>query len=282
MSSSVSSRDCRNTLDRQRCAFRFPSLKVLVESAQSKRGTGTLEARWATCCRQAREWQRTAHWLIATSGSVAVMISAVRTRQQLSGIRVAMTCGIAQRIQGSTRPMHSQLIWVDYAILCVIAVSALLSVFRGFVREAISLASWIGAVMISVAFSDRVAELLAGQISVPSVRIVLAFLALFVATLFAGGVVASLVGKLVDKTGLSATDRAVGMVFGIVRGIAIVAVLVLLAGLTPLPQDPWWDQSLFVPHFVELATMLRDLIPEPYAGNFCSQTDLIEGSDEPQ
>jgi len=124
------------------------------------------------------------------------------------------------------------------------------------------------AVIVAVAFMDNVAGLLVPHVSVPSVRLTLAFLGLFVTTLFAGGLVSSLLGKLIDTTGLSGTDRAAGMVFGILRGIGIVAVLVLLAGLTPLPNDPWWSTSLFIPRFVELATLMRDLIPQPYAGYF--------------
>jgi len=164
--------------------------------------------------------------------------------------------------------MQSQLIWVDYGILSVIAVSALLSVFRGFVREAISLASWIVSIIVAIAFTDDIAELLGPYLSVPSVRLIVAFFGLFVITLFVGGLVSSLMGKLIDKTGLSGTDRAAGMLFGIVRGVGIVAVLVLLAGLTPLPNDPWWNASLFIPRFVELAIWLRDMIPQPYAQYF--------------
>jgi len=164
--------------------------------------------------------------------------------------------------------MQTQLIWVDYGILAVIAISAVLSVFRGFMREAISLLTWIVAAVVAVMFMDEVASLLATMVSVPSVRLSLAFIGLFVATLFAGGIAGNLVGKLIDTTGLSGTDRAAGMVFGILRGVGIVAILVLLAGLTPLPDDPWWSASLFIPRFVELATLLHDLIPQPYADYF--------------
>ena len=60
---------------------------------------------------------------------------------------------------------------------------------------------------------------------------------------------------------MSGTDRSLGIVFGVIRGIVIAALLVLMAGLTPLPRDPWWRQSVFLPHFVELAHQLRAYLP---------------------
>jgi len=91
---------------------------------------------------------------------------------------------------------------------------------------------------------------------------------LFLATLFAGGLINFLIGKLIKATGLSGTDRMLGIFFGLARGIAIVTVLVLLAGLTPLPKDPWWHESQFIPHFQQLAMILRGLLPPQYAAYF--------------
>ena len=70
---------------------------------------------------------------------------------------------------------------------------------------------------------------------------------------------------MVEKTGLSGTDRMLGIIFGIGRGAVIVSVLVLLAGLTPVPQDPWWSQSTFIPHFESLALKIQELLPPDIA-----------------
>ena len=155
----------------------------------------------------------------------------------------------------------NNLIWVDYTILAIIGLSALISVVRGFLREALSLFGWVLAFWLSVTFTDDVAALFEGQVSVPSVRHSLAVAAIFVTVLLATGIVIYVVGLIVDKTGLSGTDRMLGVVFGIGRGAVIVAILVLLAGFTPLPQDPWWKQSTFLPHFEQLATQIRALLP---------------------
>lgn len=164
--------------------------------------------------------------------------------------------------------MISKLIWIDYAILGVLLLSMVVSALRGFIRECLSLVVWIAAVVVAVAFSDVAAGFLSSHVTVPSVRLILAFTGLFLATLVLGGLVNYLIGTLVTKTGLSGTDRIIGIVFGLLRGIAVVTVLVMLAGLTPLPADPWWDQSLLLPRFVDLASYVVEWIPAPYAEHF--------------
>ncbi|GAB6043697.1 CvpA family protein [Endothiovibrio diazotrophicus] len=155
--------------------------------------------------------------------------------------------------------------WADYVILTIIAVSAVLSLFRGYVKETLSLVAWAAAFWVAFAFCDQGARLLANTISTPSVRVVVAFAVLFVATLLVGGLVNYLMGQLVEKTGLSSTDRMLGLVFGIVRGVAVVAIIVLLAGLTPVPRDPWWHQSQLLHHFQELALWMRGYLPPEVA-----------------
>jgi len=155
----------------------------------------------------------------------------------------------------------------DIVILVIIGISALLSLVRGFIKEALSLVTWVAAFWVSLAFTDRAADLLANWVSLPSARAALAFAGLFVTVLLLGGLVNYLIGQLVRKTGLSGTDRMLGMVFGVVRGAMVVAVLVLLAGLTAVPQDPWWQDSSLLPHFERIALWLRDFLPPDVAAD---------------
>ncbi len=161
--------------------------------------------------------------------------------------------------------------WFDYGALVVIGVSMLISLTRGFVREALALAAWIISIWVAVSFSKSLAGMLEPFISTPSIRLTAAFLLLFVGTLLVISVVNMFAVKLVRSSGLTGTDRAIGMLFGILRGVFIVAVLVFLAGLTPLPQDAWWDESLFIPHFQKLAIWLRDFLPADAAQYFSYQ-----------
>ena len=83
-----------------------------------------------------------------------------------------------------------------------------------------------------------------------------------------GGLVNYLIGQLVEKTGLTGTDRLIGMLFGAARGILLVTLLIFLAGLTPLPEDPWWNASQLIGYFQELAVWLKTLLPEDLGEKF--------------
>lgn len=158
--------------------------------------------------------------------------------------------------------------WADYLIVIIIALSMLIGLWRGLLREVISLATWIAAFAIAFLFAEDGAAHLMPYIDVPSLRAAAAFGGLFLATLLLGGLVGILASYLVDYTGLTGTDRVLGMVFGLGRGAIVIAILVLAAGLTPIPRDPWWQQSLLVPHFQDTALWLRGLLPPDLAQNF--------------
>jgi membrane protein required for colicin V production len=159
------------------------------------------------------------------------------------------------------------MIWVDYVIIGIIALSALISLVRGFMREALSLAVWVAAFWVAWTFFRELADHLT-WLSLPSVRLGAALAMLFIATLIVGGMVNFLVGQLVDKTGLSGTDRLIGMLFGAARGVLLVTLLILLAGLTPLPEDPWWKSSQLIGYFQELAVWLKTLLPADLSERF--------------
>ena len=157
--------------------------------------------------------------------------------------------------------------WIDVVILALIALSAILSLFRGFVREAVALATWLVALLVAMAFYEDLAAILSQWITTPSAQKVTAFVVLFICVLLLGAIVNFLAGRLVDKTGLTGTDKMLGIVFGVARGGVIVAILVLLAGLTPLPQDPWWQDSQFLGYFEEFAMWMRNYLPTDIADN---------------
>lgn len=158
------------------------------------------------------------------------------------------------------------MIWIDYAIIGLIVISSIIGLFRGFIREAFSLAIWIVAIWVGLTFSREFSSFLEGIISYPSARIAAAFAALFFVTLILGALISYLLGELVKKTGLTGSDRFAGMIFGIARGLIVVAIIIMLAGLTPLPEDSWWKESVLIPPFQSLAIWLHDHIPSGLAG----------------
>ena len=130
----------------------------------------------------------------------------------------------------------------DGIILFVIAVSALLSVRRGFTREAFSLLTWVAAFIIARLFSPALDLLLQEQITTPSLRAAVAFGSLFALTLAVGALINHLLGELIRVTGLSSTDRLMGMVFGALRGMLLMVVLVAL-GQHLFASDPWRSEE---------------------------------------
>jgi len=152
--------------------------------------------------------------------------------------------------------------WADYAIIAVLLLSVIVSLMRGFVREALSLLTWAVAFWVSFSFSGTLASLLQDQISSPSIRQIASFGALFLATLLLGAFVNHLLGQLIDMTGLSGTDRLIGAVFGFARGVLVISLLLMMAGLTPMPQASWWKNSALIPQFMPVETWLHGLLPQ--------------------
>ncbi|HAF2047757.1 TPA: colicin V production protein [Salmonella enterica] len=146
------------------------------------------------------------------------------------------------------------MVWIDYAIIAVIAFSCLVSLIRGFVREALSLVTWGCAFFVashyytylSVWFTGFEDELVRNGIAIA----VLFIAVLFIATLIVGAIVNFVIGQLVEKTGLSGTDRVLGICFGALRGALIVAaILFFLDTFTGLSKSEDWSKSQLIPQF---------------------------------
>ncbi len=149
----------------------------------------------------------------------------------------------------------------DWLIVAIIAASALASLWRGFVREAISLAAWFVAFTVATMFSPALQSQLHGAIESPQIRQLSAFLLLFVATLLVCSLLGYLLGQLVRVTGLGFIDRILGVAFGLVRGAIVVLALLLLVELLlentgSSPQ--LYQQSVLIPHFLLMENWARD------------------------
>lgn len=153
--------------------------------------------------------------------------------------------------------------WADWAILGILTVSSLISLKRGFIKEALSMVNWVLAFIIAMTFRDQLSSMLESQIDVPSLRDMVSFAILFAATLIVGAMLNNLLGELVRLTGLSGTDRTFGVMFGFIRGFVIVmAILLLLPGVIPIDQDSWWKDSLIIPHMLEFEGACRSAVSE--------------------
>ena len=132
--------------------------------------------------------------------------------------------------------------WFDYAVLATVGLSVLLAVLRGAVREIVALAGWAAALILSGLFAQDLVRWMPTALS-PVLKVVIAYLVIFLGVLLLSGVAGMLLAKLFHAAGLGFTDRVVGGLFGLARGMLIVFVGVMLAGLTSLPKEPFWRQA---------------------------------------
>ena len=149
--------------------------------------------------------------------------------------------------------------WTDWVIVGIIALSGLLSLKRGFLREAMSLISWIVAFILARLFAGVLSTHLTSFLPDQSAALMAAFAVLFAATLLVGSLIQMLVIALVRATGLSATDRLLGVGFGAVRGGLVIVVMVALLRVTPVATNEWWQSSSLIPHFVLLEGWTKDM-----------------------
>ncbi len=151
--------------------------------------------------------------------------------------------------------------WLDVVIIGIISLSILISVIRGFVREALSLITWLIALWVGLHFSSPLADMLKSTIHSHEIRIVLSFFGLVAVSLIIGAIINYIIGRMLAKTCLKGTDRLLGAAFGFGRGLLVIALLILLAGMTFMPEKPWWKGSQLVSHFQPMANWLHDLLP---------------------
>lgn len=154
---------------------------------------------------------------------------------------------------------------LDIGLLVILGLSALLGVWRGFLTEVMALGIWVAAFWLSFAYGSDIAELYVPVMDGVTVRWVAGYVSVFLVTLILGGLVSWLLRKLIASTGLSGTDRLLGLGFGLLRGAALGCALVLIAGFSPLPQEPVWEQSLLIPGFERGAEWMKQGLPESVA-----------------
>jgi len=145
----------------------------------------------------------------------------------------------------------------DWVIVTVVGSSMLISLLRGFVREAFSLAGWVLGFIVAMVFSDRLAYLPGGFVNDETGRYILAFALLFVLTLIAVALAGKLLLSLVQFAGLGMLDRVLGMAFGFARGVVILLAVVMLRELLELDSFEWWQSSVLLPHLLLLESGFR-------------------------
>lgn len=155
--------------------------------------------------------------------------------------------------------------WLDYTVLGVSVASVIWGAWRGLVREVISILGWVIAFLAANLFAGPLGEVMPQAIPTPELRLVAAFVAIFIGSLVATTLVGLLLSKAVHAVGLAGLDRVLGALFGVARAALIVLAATLLAGLSNLPHQEAWRDSLVGGPLAQAALALKPLLPQTFA-----------------
>jgi len=146
----------------------------------------------------------------------------------------------------------------DYAVLCIVGLSVLISLMRGLVREALSIAGWIIAWYAARTYASQLAPLLPADIPTEKLKMMAGFLIVFLSALLVSSLLSIALSGLFKRIGLGWVNRTLGGLFGLAKGLLIVTILVMLAGMTGLPQDPRWANAMFS---APLEALVKSILP---------------------
>ncbi len=153
----------------------------------------------------------------------------------------------------------------DYLVIFVLIASIVIGTLRGLVKEVLSLAGWIVAFVVANAYSATLAQMLPDAIPGDVVRLIVAFIALFIGVRILMALLSMAVDALVAAGGLTLADRGLGSLFGLARGIVIVLAGVILSGMTSIPKQDFWKNALLSPMAESGARMVKPFLPAAMA-----------------
>lgn len=150
----------------------------------------------------------------------------------------------------------------DYAVLTILGLSIILSVWRGAVRELLALASWVIAFLAAQAYAPAAAAYLPASVENASLRMLAGFAGVFLVVLVSMALAALAISKLVRAAGLGPVDRMLGAVFGLLRGMLVVLILVFVCGLTAAPRHPAWREAMLSAPLEAAASSVKAFLPD--------------------
>ncbi len=153
----------------------------------------------------------------------------------------------------------------DVLVLVVLVASTLVGLLRGLVREVLSLLGWVAAFFVANRYADWMASMLPAVVPGGTLRLAAGFLILFIATLILAALINTAIAQLLRASGLVLADRGFGAIFGLLRGVLIVLTAVILAGLTALPRQPFWRDSISAPLAESAVRSIKPLLPDDWA-----------------
>lgn len=155
--------------------------------------------------------------------------------------------------------------WFDYVVFAGILVSIAWGAWRGLVREVISVAAWVLAFLGANYFGSPLGEVLPESIPSPELRLLIAFVSVFIVILAVCTLVGQFLAKMVKVAGLGELDHVLGGLFGVARALVVILGFAIVAGLTAFPRQPAWRDSVCGPPMGRAAVALKPWLPAPLA-----------------
>ncbi len=148
----------------------------------------------------------------------------------------------------------------DLIILAIVLLSAVVGLVQGFLKEITSLVTWVLAIWVAWEYAPQLAPHLGGLLSEAPYGTWVARAILFIVVLVAGSIVGYLLDRFVRMSLFSGLDRMLGFLLGFVRGVIIVALLIVMAQSARMDQEGWWQRSKLVPALTPVASLLRVVV----------------------
>jgi len=147
---------------------------------------------------------------------------------------------------------------IDYVLLVIVGLSTVISLFRGFFREALSLGAWILGLWLAWRLGPDFMGYLEPWIDSPDLRLWAARFLIVIAVLLTGGLLSAFFNYILSSAGLSGADRVIGSVFGFARGVLLAALLIMALDLMGFRQAAWWDESKLIPYAAPVIDVIRN------------------------
>jgi membrane protein required for colicin V production len=168
---------------------------------------------------------------------------------------------------------------LDIVIIVLIFISVLVGLLRGFTKELMSIAAWVISIYLAFNFYHLITPYLAAYINQDNLSNIAGGAIIFVGSLFTLSMVGYLISKAVAATGIKGTDRVLGAVLGLVRGVLIISLFVVVTSIFNVKSTSWWNNSEFIAHFVPIADAINSVLPEEFKIKEAEGSTSAIGSD---
>ena len=152
--------------------------------------------------------------------------------------------------------------WIDIVIIVLFTISILIGIYRGFVRETLSVASWLLAAYLAFAFGEQAAVYVKPYVAQEPLDLAIAYVAVFLVALIAFSIIGHILSKIFESTGMTGIDRSIGSVFGFVRAVVIVVAMIIVGRFMAMDNQQWWMDSSFIPYFEPVVEWVKSFLPE--------------------